>query len=170
MKPIIALLLAGLFFLLPGSILVSRYWLTPTERMMKSVLDGGDPLKYLSAKDLLPDGSRAEGWVLVCVRGPFEGLFTGYARGVAAISSASSLVEALAEINADLGRQDPVNAEGEWEIIFGSRNSVKKMVIDSHQVAFQTPVEKCVTYEDAILTRASLSGYPFGTGITLKQR
>ena len=156
--------------LLVGTILVARYWLTPAERAMKGLLETGHPLGVLAAKELLPERSRSDGWELVCVRGPYGGAFTGHAGGATDPARAAALRDALAAINDDLSRNDPVNAEGEWEILFGARGEVEKFVIDFHQVRFQLPREQCVAYDKAVLARAELLEYPLGTGITLQQR
>ena len=156
--------------LLAGAILDIRHGLSPAERTLTRHLERQAPGELLAAQELQSGRPHAAGWSLVCVRGPFEGSFNGHARGASPRAHAAVVTKALDRINAELARHDPVNGEGEWEIIFGSTRSVDKFVIDAHQVSFEPPPVKCVPYEDAAFTRAELSDYPFGTGITLTDR
>lgn len=163
-------LLGVAVLLVAGNILVARYGLTPTERALKGVLQSGHPPALLAARELLSERSRADGWALVCVRGPYGGAFTGHAGGATDPVHAADLRDALAEINDDLRRNKPESSEGEWELLFGARGAVEKFVIDVHQVPFQPPREQCVPYDQAVLTRAELLEHPLGMGITLQQR
>jgi hypothetical protein len=164
--PIVLLII----ILLTGAALVGRFGLSPAERELTRYLDRNERFERLSVQALLPPWSRDDAWSLVCVRGPYGGDFRDPPRRAASPATAAAWSAALVRINDDLARHDPVNAEGEWEIFYGSADAVEKVVIDSHQVSFEVPEDACVSYPDAYLIRTELTDYPYGTGLTLTTR